>query len=646
MPALKTVLARSVLLCGTLAALCMPSLSASAQAPIDTPILLSDLNFRDLAGVLAEYGGTGYADTTSHGGEMRVGVFYRSMALSRLSNSDLAYLSSLHLALDIDLRTPIEINSQPTQQAPMNGPDRLPAGATYINISILGNPPSPPGPTDAQLYINFVSVASQAQAFGTVLKDLASASGPVLYHCSFGKDRTGWTSMLLQTIAGVPMGSTTSPPAQSTIMFDYLASNSYLHDQSAVQQAWLQAGLAQINTQYGQYRDPMYAYLTQGLGLSQADIYVLRGKMVYYPELPRQTGFAGNAAAGAAFLSELQNSPLSGHYTAYNYYLQSAIDAGTLWGGETRAGGQVHADAAAYLMRQPLWIGSTISPYTIDQELRAGQSRFWVASSADSFGSDGGAGNANSTERSAGFVAGATSRTGDRTSLYAGIGYDSGTVASAGASAGVNTAVLTIGGRYAMTALEAGPYAMARADAGWVDYRSTRPLGSGLGTASGATSGAIYSGLAGGGYIMRTAPFTVTAQTGLRVTGVNLNAFNETGSELALGMSTFGITFPSILAALDIALDRQRFDVWTVVPSLSFSYERSLSNPQAETTGTLYGIAVSQYSAYDSRDLVKASFGIQAQRGTFAVDARGNVAAGDGAKSAGIGGQLSIRYNF
>jgi len=360
MPAFNTVSARSVLFCGA-AALCLTSSAAFAQAPIDTPILLSDLNFRDLAGVTAQYGGTGYADTTSHGGEMRTGVFYRSMALSRLSNTDLAYLSSLHLVLDIDLRTSIEINSQPTSQAPMNGPDRVPAGAAYVNVSILGNPPSPPGPTDAQLYISFVNVASEAQAFGTVLKDIANASGPVLYHCSFGKDRTGWTSMLLQTIAGVPMGSTASPPAQGTIMFDYLASNSYLHDQTAVQQGWLQAGLAQIATQYSQYSDPMYAYLTQGLGLTLADIYVLRAKMVYYAELPGQTGFVGNAAAGAAFLNELQNSPLSGHYTAYNYYLQSAIDAGTLWGGETRAGGQVHADAASYLMREPLWIDSAIT---------------------------------------------------------------------------------------------------------------------------------------------------------------------------------------------------------------------------------------------------------------------------------------------
>jgi hypothetical protein len=39
-------------------------------------------------------------------------------------------------------------------------------------------------------------------------------------------------------------------------------------------------------------------YLTQGLGLTQADINVLRAKMVDYLTLPGQSGFVGNAAAG------------------------------------------------------------------------------------------------------------------------------------------------------------------------------------------------------------------------------------------------------------------------------------------------------------------------------------------------------------
>ncbi len=390
----------------------------------------------------------------------------------------------------------------------------------------------------------------------------------------------------------------------------------------------------------------MYAYLTQGLGLTQADIYVLRAKMVYYAELPGQSGFSGNAAAAAALLNALQNSPLSGRYTAFNYYLQSAIDAGTLSGAETRIGGQIYADTASYLLRAPLWIDDAISPYAAGQELRAGQGRVWVAGSAGAFNSEGGAGIASSFERSAGTVIGSTVRIDGRTSATVGIGYNSGTVGSAGASANVNTGVLTIGGRYGIAALEAGPYVLARADAGWVEYQSARPLDNGLGTALGNASGAIYSGLAGAGYVARMAPFTVTAQTGVRVTGVTLGGFNESGSELALAVNGLSSTSPSALASVDLTLDRRQSGDWTIAPSVSLTYERMLGDPQAESTGTLYGYTVNQYSAYDSPDLIKAGLSITAQHDAFIIEAKGSAIAGDGAKSTGISGELSLRYSF
>src|SRR5262249_34449982 len=142
--------------------------------------------------------------------------------------------------------------------------------------------------------------------------DLAHAPGSALYHCSAGKDRTGWTSALLQSIAGVPA---------QTIMTDYLATDLYeagqinrelaaiaaaegsaaaaIAAQSMTSQpAYLQAALDQAIASYGSIN----AYLMQGLGLSQADIYVLRAKMVDYLMLPGQSTFAGNDASGATLL--------------------------------------------------------------------------------------------------------------------------------------------------------------------------------------------------------------------------------------------------------------------------------------------------------------------------------------------------------
>ncbi len=670
MSALEVVSRKNVFLCAIAVVLCLSFAPASAQQAITTPILTTAPNFRDLAGISASYGGTGFVNTTSNDGVMRTGVFYRSNALNDLNNADLATISALHIGRDIDLRTPGEIYGAPATpqlSAISPAPDIVPNGATYTNINIYGlsRPVPEPAwtapPSEAinfmkTSYQQFVTDPTQREGFHSVLITLAHDSGADLWHCSGGKDRTGWTSALLESIAGV------SP---TTIMNDYLATNSYtaslviatrqeilamapganvdtINALLGVDSSYLQAGLDQVIATYGS----MNAYLTQGLGLSQADIYVLRAKMVYYLSLPGQSGFVGNAAAGAAFLSALQNSPVSGSYTAYNYYLQSAIDAGTLGGVETQVGGQVHADAASFLLRRPEWIDEATAPYTDGRDLREGQTRIWQASLGGSFWSDGRAGVAGSTEYNAGTLIGATHRFNSQTSADLGIGYDWGSVGTAGASATLNTFLATIGGRYGFSNLEAGPFVTARADVGWVDYQSQRTLGGGLGTASGNTNGAFYSGLAGLGDVIRLAPFTITMQTGVRIADVTLDSFNESGSDLALNVNGINKTSSSVLVDLDVSLDRQQLAAWTITPAVTLGYERVLSDPRVESTGTLYGFSVSQHSSYDSRDLVKAGLGATARRDAFIVKAEVNGVVGDGSGSAGIGGQLSIGYSF
>jgi len=407
-----------------------------------------------------------------------------------------------------------------------------------------------------------------------------------------------------------------------------------------VQPSFLQSALEQVTASYGS----MNAYLMQGLGLSQADIYVLRAKMVDYLTLPGQSGFVGNAAAGAALLNELQNSPLSGHYTDYNDYLQSAIDAGTLGGVQAQVGGQVHADAVSDLLRQPLWIDAAITPYTVGSDLAVGQSRIWLANLGGSFWSDARAGTASSTEQSAGSVVGATDRINDRASANLGIGYDWGSVGSAGASANLNTVLATIGGRYALSSLAAGPFVAAQVNAGWIDYQSTRALGGGLGTAKGSTDGATYSGLADVGDVVRLAPFTVTLQGGLRVTHVTLGSFNETGSDLALDVNGINQTSTNLVADLDVSLDPQRLGDWTIAPAVTLGFAQALGSTQVKSTGSLYGFTVCQDSAYDSPYLVAAGLGATARHDAFTVKAGVNAVVGDGAT--GINAHLSVGYTF
>jgi protein-tyrosine phosphatase len=645
---------RRILLGAVPAVFWLAATPALAQQAISTPIMSSDENFRDLAGIAARYGGTGFADTTTHNGVMRTGVFYRSEVLN-VSDADLATLSALHITLDIDLRTPSEIAMTP---------DHVPNGASYVNVNIYGtsSPLQSGTPTTAaqataqfeSQYRAFVTDPVQRAAFGTVLIDLAHAGESALYHCSAGKDRTGWTSALLQSIAGV---------APATIMNDYLASNRYeagkisaelaairaasgdaaaaiLAPTLGVQSSFLQAALDQVTASYGS----IDAYLTQGLGLSQADIYVLRAKMVDYRILPGQSDLVGNAASGAALLNALQASPLSGTYTSFNYYLQSAIDAGTLGDVPSQVGGQVRADAAAYLLRQPLWLDAALATYADGRDLAPGQTGIWLTGLGGTFASNGHGGAAGSAEQSAGPVMGATYRVDTQASVFLGIGYDWGSVGSAGASADVGTVLGTVGGRYAFGSLEEGLYLAARTDVGGLDYIGKRPLGDGLGTATGSAPGAVFGAQAVLGDVIRLAPFTVTPQAGVRVAHVTLGGFQESGSELALDVARLSHTGSSLLAGVEAGLDPWLLHDWAITPSTTLGAELALGNPLVASSGSLYGFTVNQYAAYDSRYLLEAGLGATARRGAFGMRAGVNAVHGEG--SNGVNGQLSVAYRF
>jgi len=666
---------RRILLGATPAVFWLAITHAAAQQAITTPILASDPNFRDLAGIAAIYGGAGFADVTAHDGVMRTGVFYRSEALNALIDPDFATLSSLHITLDIDLRTPGEINPPPPKPS---AEDRVPTGATWVNINIYGTPfdpdpfapPAPyPTPTTqaeaeadfATGYVAFVTPGSgEPAAFGAVLLDLAHSDGAVLYHCAGGKDRTGWTSFLLQTIAGVDM---------ATRMQDYLATNAYtsaqivsqynqlvasegvvaaniLYPLLGVRSSFLQAAIDQISLSYpaATFDASMHAYLTQGLGLTQADIYVLRAKMVDFLTLPGQSGFVGNAASGAALLNALQNSPLSGAYTAFNSYLQSAIDAGTLGGVEAQVGGQVRADAAAYLLRQPFRLDAALAPSVDARDLAPGQGRVWTTGLAGAFATDAHGGAASSWERSAGQLIGATYRIDARSSAFVAVGYDWSAVGSAGATANLGVAIGAAGGRYAFGSLEQGLYVDARAYLGSVDYDGSRPLSGGLGAARGGGGGATYSGQAMLGDVIRLSGVAITPQAGVRVAHVALNGFQESGGELALNLRRLDHTTPSLLAGVEVAFDPWTRGGWTITPTIPLQAELTLGDAKVSSVGRLYGLNVSQSAGYDSRILVQGGLSVSAQRGAFEVKAAANAALG--AASASLNGQLTVAYRF
>ena len=255
----------------------VPSQGAALVLTVRDLGLASDPNLRDIGGY-----------RTTDGQWVKMGVVYRSQALS-LSATDLATVDQLGITADYDLRTPAEIAASP---------DVVPAGATYTNLNVLGDSSttSISGVTsaaEAEQYMeegerDFVTDSTATTAFGSLLTGIADGKGAALYHCSAGKDRTGWATAVILTLLGVP---------ESTVMQDYLLSNTYYYDSAAVQamlaampaaeaavytpfmeveSSYLQAGLDQVKSSYG----TMYDYAVKGLGLSPQTIQKLRERLL------------------------------------------------------------------------------------------------------------------------------------------------------------------------------------------------------------------------------------------------------------------------------------------------------------------------------------------------------------------------------
>lgn len=629
--------------------------AAFAQTAITTPIFsLPVTNFRDIAGVAQQFGGSGYAYTTSHDGSMRTGVFYRSNALGGMSAADQATINKLGIVLDIDLRTPSEVAKDQ---------DIVPTGATYEEINVIGTssvsiPITGPAATVQmmqQTNANFVSVGHERAAIAQVLLDMAHAKGAVLFHCTAGKDRTGWVSAVLDTIAGM---------SSQDIMANYLATNAYsatlitqemkqytaaygaafanaMAPALGVQSSFLQTGLDQVTSEYG----TMQNYLLQGLGLTQADIYVLRAKMVYYATLPGEAGMSGNAASGASFLRSLQNSPLSGTYTAFNYYLQSSIDAGTLNGEQNIVGGQVYADTASALSRAALTANQMMSPHASGINLTPGTGAVWTAGLGDYAQNDGANGNADDVERMAGGMMGATYRLNTNASLNAGLGYGSGSVSSAGAGNILNTYSVSVGGRYGLTSLEQGLYTDVQADYEYAQERAHRTLGNGLGAALGHTHADVYSGQVGVGDRFQAGQTIVSPEIGLYASHVRIGSFTETGSELALAEEGLNHTLTALTFAVPVQLPQTDYRNWRLSPTIRVSYDRVLGSAAVRSTGTLDGYSVTQTSAFNSPNLFGAGLGLTAANGAWSVQANAG-SSFTTAGGTGFDGHLGLNYKF
>ncbi|MFD0361254.1 tyrosine-protein phosphatase [Nocardia sp. GCM10030253] len=205
---------------------------------------------------------------TTDGRFVRTGLVFRTGQLNNATPVDLADLTQRQVRYVDDLRTVYERAI---------GPDKVPAGATAHWDDVIGQAPPQTLITTLtggdDLYRAFITAPGANQAFSSVLRDIIDTEdGAVLFHCTAGKDRTGWTSAVLLTILGVD---------RDTVNQDYLLSNQYRNTGpddtiNGVRQPWLDAAFDQADRTYGSF----YNYVRDGLKLSSADIAALKTKML------------------------------------------------------------------------------------------------------------------------------------------------------------------------------------------------------------------------------------------------------------------------------------------------------------------------------------------------------------------------------
>jgi protein-tyrosine phosphatase len=177
---------------------------------------------------------------TRDGRRLRSCVLFRADSLHRLDDADVEAVAGLKLACVIDLRSREEMARMGADRLPTPAPrlvelpildpdhdldlfrvmsDALGGGADGTELDFLREQ-APGGGAPGlmvEVYRRFVSGAAARSGFASALRLVASSEHlPLLFHCSLGKDRTGWLAAVVLTALDVP---------REAIIADYLRTN-------------------------------------------------------------------------------------------------------------------------------------------------------------------------------------------------------------------------------------------------------------------------------------------------------------------------------------------------------------------------------------------------------------------------------------
>lgn len=178
------------------------------NTPARTLSLSGATNFRDLGGYRAADGRT-----------VRWRRLFRSNHLGRLTAEDIAVLDALglHAVCDLRGRTERERAACVLQGPAVHSLPIEPAIIGRLQAMVANNDVLE---TDVLIEMMRDTYRSYAREhvgpYRTLFAHILAAEGPVVFHCSAGKDRTGFGAALILSALGVP---------RETVVEDYLLTN-------------------------------------------------------------------------------------------------------------------------------------------------------------------------------------------------------------------------------------------------------------------------------------------------------------------------------------------------------------------------------------------------------------------------------------
>jgi protein-tyrosine phosphatase len=240
------------------------------MTPVTPALLQGASNFRDVGGY-----------PTTNGQRVRRGQVFRSDHLAGLSDADVARLQALGVSHSLDFRGVAEYTATPYD---IPGVQRV---ALTIEPTVIARMQAlvaqdivPTTEETVELmretYRDFVN--RNAGTYGRFIKHLLEQPTPQVFHCTAGKDRTGFAAALLLSALGVE---------RDTIEHDYLLTNQlYRRDPSLegkghphvmkvlwqVQPEFLHAAFEAVDAQHGGMRE----YLHGAIGLTPQELLELQ----------------------------------------------------------------------------------------------------------------------------------------------------------------------------------------------------------------------------------------------------------------------------------------------------------------------------------------------------------------------------------